>query len=251
MARWLARWLGGWVAGWPGGWEARSPPPPPSPPLTGTRPTCRSRGSRDHHSWVTRSLGCTSPTPHFSLSSALARRNSRRSQGHERVLVGTGSTPGSFPKATPLRTVVHGVQTKTKFHLFLRRHKWTSSPAPLLPFAKLGKNIPLPRARSFCFKDPLQTRLLPFSAKPRASKVFLYRKRYRVVFHYIRYPSLTISLQRNAIADPPWQNPHSQDIDIKRGKEVKLSCETSLFVVAPRTFGGGMATTWLLPLSHK
>ena len=56
---------------------------------------------------------------------------------------------------------------------------------------------------------------------------------------------------KNATADPPWQNPHSQDIDIKRGKEVKLSCETSLFVVAPRTFGGGMATTWLLPLSHK
>ena len=81
--------------------------------------------------------------------------------------------------------------------------------------------------------------------------IVLYRKRYRVAFHYIRYRSLTISLQRNAIADPPWQNPHSQDIDIKRGKEVKLSCETSLFVVAPRTFGGGMATTWLLPLSHK
>ena len=85
---------------------------------------------------------------------------------------------------------------------------------------------------------------------------FFAKKRYRVAFHYIRYRSLTISLQRNAIADPPWQNLHSQDIDIKRGKEVKssqvkLSCETSLFVVAPRTFGGGMATTWLLPLSHK
>ena len=61
----------------------------------------------------------------------------------------------------------------------------------------------------------------------------LYRKHYRVAFHYIRYRSLTISLQRNAIADPPWQNPHSQDIDIKRGKEVKFGCETSLFVVAP------------------
>ena len=84
-----------------------------------------------------------------------------------------------------------------------------------------------------------------------AREIILYRKRYRVAFHYIRYRSLTISLQRNAIADPPWQNPHSQDIDIKRGKEVKLSCETALFVVAPRTFGGGMATTWLLPLSHK
>ena len=99
-------------------------------------------------------------------------------------------------------------------------------------------------------KTPKRTCTLPSIPKV-YQKNILYRKRYRVAFHYIRYRSLTISLQRNAIADPPWQNPHSQDIDIKRGKEVKLSCETALFVVAPRTFGGGMATTWLLPLSHK
>ena len=79
----------------------------------------------------------------------------------------------------------------------------------------------------------------------------LYRKRYRVAFHYIHYRSVTTSLQRIAIADSPCQNPHSKDIDIKRGKEVRLSCETSLFAVAHRTFRGGRATTWLLPLSHK
>ena len=132
--------------------------------------TCHSRGSRDHRSWVTRSLDCTSPSPQFSLSSAHAGGNSRRSHCHERILASAGSTPRSFSKTHPLRTVVHGVQTKTQVHLFVRRHQCTSPPTPLIPFAKLGKNIPLSRPRSFCFKNRLKTRLLPLGAMPRAAK---------------------------------------------------------------------------------